>query len=69
MGKLKKNEKWHTERQKQELISEIKCENVKQRGLDTKGNKEKGTWKIKLRAKFKYLMRMLYIRIHKLQKI
>ena len=38
--------KWHTERQKQEFISEIKCENGEQRRLDTKGNKEKETWKI-----------------------
>jgi len=39
-GKLKKNEKWSTEEQQLELLSEIRSENEKHRWLETTENKE-----------------------------
>jgi hypothetical protein len=45
-GKFKKNEKWHTERQKLELVSEIRSEYGKHTGLETTENKEQNYWKL-----------------------
>ena len=45
-GKLKKNEKWRREGQMLELVSKIRSENAKPRGLETTENKAQSILKL-----------------------
>jgi hypothetical protein len=45
-GKFKKNEKWSTEEQQLEFVSEIRSEDEKHRWLETTENKEQSSWNL-----------------------